>query len=201
MRKCFIIIVFLVFLVPLSARGKVWLGNFSVGLGGVTNFKKGSEIKELSDNTFFKRVTPVFDLGLYSRTGSSTIIGLNYNLALDYHIEDSVDGISGDYREYHSLLGLSLIHFLGDDLGQGFYGRFDLGAANLITSGTEVESKASQWGTNGLGALLGAGLVLDFGSSRINLSFSYSYRWLYESGDFDYLFESHIIGFSTGLLW
>ena len=124
--------------------------------------------------------------GFYWHFQPNTIAGFISNINGDQYFLDE-EFIQID--QY--LFGLSVIHYLDDSFGSGFFFRGDGGVAVLTLSSSIGEKITSE---NGFGILLGGGWSYDFGGTRLLLNANYSHR-IVEGESYD------AIGFSIGGLF
>ena len=89
------------------------------------------------------------------------------------------------------LYSLSVIHYLSDSFGSGFFFRGEGGAAVLSLSSSIGDEITSE---NGFGILIGGGWSFDFGGTRLLLNANYAHR-IVEGESYD------AIGFSVGGLF
>lgn len=115
--------------------------------------------------------------------------------ALGFVISGSSDRLDVD-SEYvsisQSLFGASVMHFFGDEIGDGFFLRGDLGVSSLVVDSSFGEPVSSD---SGSGILLGAGYGIPVsGDSRVLITFTTS------TNNIDG-YEYHSAGIRVGGMW
>ena len=124
--------------------------------------------------------------GFYWHFQPNTIAGFIANINGDSYLLGE-DHIQIDQYLY----SLSVIHYLDDSFGSGFFFRGDAGVAVLTLTSSFGEEII---GENGFGILLGGGWSYDFGGTRLLLNANYAHRIIKD--------ESYdAIGFSIGGLF
>ena len=125
-------------------------------------------------------------LGFYWHVAPSTIAGVIINTAGDRFTYQSE---SFQINQY--IYGASVIHYLGERFGSGFFVRADAGLAKIIVQDSNGDSTSSD---SGFGFLAGGGWSIDFGGTRMLLNVNYALRNV-ESEKYS------ILGFSIGGLF
>jgi len=125
-------------------------------------------------------------LGFYWHVAPSTIAGIIINTAGDRYTYQSESFQINQYT-----YGASVIHYLGERFGSGFFVRADAGLAKLVVQDSNGNSTSSD---SGFGFLAGGGWSIDFGGTRMLLNVNYALRNV-ESEKYS------ILGFSIGGLF
>ncbi len=108
-------------------------------------------------------------LGFYWPLNEHAILGGVINGCADRY---EVSGASFQINAY--TYSVSLLHFLGNRIGKGFFLRGDMGAARLLLDIADYGTEASKWG---FGALAGGGFGIPVSrGTRILLSVNYAHR-------------------------
>jgi len=105
-------------------------------------------------------------LGFYWPLTPKTIAGLIVN-----GTTDGVEVNQNEMRILQYLYAVSVMHYIGNSFGSGFFVRADVGFSN-IKQKTENIIKDE----DGLGLLVGGGWSFDFGGTRLLLNANYAYR-------------------------
>ncbi len=125
-------------------------------------------------------------LGFYWHIAPKTIAGIIINTAGDRFT------YNGEYFQLNQYIyGGSVIHYMGERFGSGFFLRADAGLAKLVIQDSDGNSTGSD---SGFGFLAGGGWSIDFGGTRMLLNVNYAIRNI-ESEKYS------VLGFSIGGLF
>ncbi|MCK4981176.1 MAG: hypothetical protein KAS62_12320 [Candidatus Delongbacteria bacterium] len=139
------------------------------------------ELDDISNTSFNMDM-----FGLYLHLQPNTIAGFIANFNGDRYL------LGEEYIQINQYLySLSVIHYLSDSFGSGFFFRGEGGVAVLSLTSSFGEEITSE---NGFGVLVGGGWSFDFGGTSLLLNVNYAHR-IVEEESYD------AIGFSIGGLF
>ena len=152
------------------------------GLGYANNTYPGDlqdlldEIDDLPGGDVDHLALAVDIFGFYWPRGDRTLVGGIVNGSVDTY-DVSLFGENLEIDIYNYLYGLSAMHFLANQIGQGPFVRVDLGLARHVAEAEalgEEDEEASDWGT---GILLGGGYGIPVTSgTRLLVNANYALR-------------------------
>ena len=152
------------------------------GLGYVSNNYPGElqdfldEIDDLPGGDVDHLALALDIFGFYWPRGDRTLVGGTINASVDAY-EVTLFGEDVELDIYNYLYGISAMHFLANQIGQGPFLRVDLGLARHVAEAEalgEEDEEASDWGT---GILLGGGYGIPVTSgTRLLVNANYSLR-------------------------
>ena len=152
------------------------------GLGYVNNNYPGElqdlldEIDDLPGGDVDHLALALDIFGFYWPRGDRTLVGGIVNGSVDTY-EVTLFGEDVELDIYNYLYGISAMHFLANQIGQGPFLRVDMGLARHVAEAEalgEEDEEASDWGT---GILLGGGYGIPVTSgTRLLVNANYSLR-------------------------
>ena len=160
-----------------------WYFHFSLGYP-VNSYPSDTKelIQTLKDESGVSTLPLGFEFGVYWNLGNNhTIIGPIMTFTGETFSKDKV---SFDYTI--GQISASVHHYIMSFIGEGLYGRADLGVAFASMSLSDERRTLSEQGNMGFAFLLGAGWGLPISSgTRLTFSADYAFRTLpgYEAGE------------------
>lgn len=151
-------------------RRESWYTNWGLGVPFISYPDLLQDVLDALDDAGFDNTRLMFDLlGFYWPLAEQTIVGFNMNVWGDRYSG------GGESIQFTALtLGPSVMYFVQDRIGAGFFVRADLGGTRIVLDSSLDETETSEWG---FGALLGGGYGIPVSrETRILIHLNYSIR-------------------------
>lgn len=170
-RIFLIVVVTFLFSTNSLAETESWYVNASIGLSN-TQYPGTDEQVLISaeNNSGVSRVSPAVDVGIYwPFFDDSILLGAVINASVDSIQSNAWNEVVAHDLDYS---GISVIKFLGDSIGKGFFMRGDYGSAastyRFSNNNYEIDNGS------GSAVLIGVGFSMPFSDDRTRLIFSFN---------------------------